>query len=223
MKRRAAAILGTAAAVLMLTGCGDKIDGEWDICDENGDKIRSIDFFEDDMEMRLDDGETGEYEMLDDSRIKLEWDDDGFDELYGGRFDYEILSKDNCEIYIEEFSELLAEKSLNEAARILRNAAVTTIVELDETGVSLNGYWIFASDEEYCMFPSDVNEESFKKRILTYFPDAKNYEYIIVIEKGSVKDIYISAKWDSSAVGKTSDSTERNGENLHEIAEELIG
>lgn len=232
MKKRFTAILGAAVLSCLLSGCSEKLDGKWDICTEKGDSLTSIRFYSDDMEMKMD-GEKGRYSILDNSRIKFKWDDDDVDEKYGGRFDYEILDKGKMEIYIEDFSEIIQNEQLEQRAKELEvtasnimKAVTSAICELDEEGIDTGGYWVYSSDEGFCMIPSSINADELNKKVKKFFSDIEKTSFILTVNRSIVKEVYVSDSWHNKCYGAYSyDAGHFSGtdKTLEDIAGNLIG
>lgn len=79
-------------------------------------------------------------------------------------------------------------------ANTLRKAAVSSLVDLDEKGQDVKGYYIISSDKSKNRSVS-IDLDEFNKKVEDYFPEVKDYEYFIVCCNGDVEYAAISDSW----------------------------
>ncbi len=224
MKKYIMAVFIAAVTAVLLTGCGENLDGRWDLCTSDGEELDIIRFDSQDGEVRLDDYE-GEYEEKDENKVKIKWDDDELDDEYGGTFSYEILNKDDSQIYIEGISEMYITKQLEALAPSLVKAGNTALMEMDMYGETISGYWVVSSDEDFCLVPGGQDKDRFISITKNFFPGISDYEFVVCIDNGIVSEAYLSTDWKERIYGgytrdKIVSSTDKS---LEDIAGEIIG
>ncbi len=224
MKKYISLFAVSVLSAAMLTGCADKLDGRWELCGSDGEKVGIIRFDSDEGEVRIGDY-IGSYED-NDSELKIEWDSDDFNEQCGGTFSYEILEKEESQLYIEGVAEAVAGQKLSQHANSLMKAANSALTEMDANGMNIFGYWVVSSDDEFCLVPGGQDSAALLKNAENYFPSMTEYEYVICIENGVASEAYIAQSWTKDICGGyTSDKGEFfiTNKNLEDIAGELIG
>ena len=84
--------------------------------------------------------------------------------------------------------------SMASKANSLSKAASSALVEMDENGEKVNGYFIISSDSsKNVAVACDVGE--FKETTEKYFGDLKDYDYFIVCRNGYAEYAAISTSW----------------------------
>ncbi len=225
MKKYIAAVFAAAVSAVLLTGCGSELDGRWNLCTSDGEELDIIRFDSEDGEVMLD-GCKGEYEELGGNEVKIEWEDDELDDAYGGTFSYEILNKEDSQIYIDGVSEMYLARALEDAVSSLMKAGNSSLVEMDEYGENISGYWVVSSDDDFCLLPGGQNCSAFLEKIEKFFPDISNYEFVISIDDGIVSEAYLSTDWNERVYGgytQSKGALSSTDSTLEDIAGELIG
>ncbi|MBP5580333.1 MAG: hypothetical protein J6X85_00815 [Ruminococcus sp.] len=86
--------------------------------------------------------------------------------------------------------------SVNSDASIFFRAANTAMVELDEEGKKVKGYYIISSDDiKNQAVPFDTGE--FREKLMRYFDKIGNYEYFIICRNGCAEYAAIAPSWDN--------------------------
>ena len=93
--------------------------------------------------------------------------------------------------------------SANTKASSVYKAVNTALVEFDEEGYNVNGFYIISSDEEYNWnVPFEEDElEDFYKKINTYYNESDKYEWFVCIERGAATYSAEAESWSSDVVG----------------------
>ncbi|MBE6861756.1 MAG: hypothetical protein E7497_02500 [Ruminococcus sp.] len=225
MKKYIMAVFTAAVSAVLLTGCADKLDGKWELCTSDGDELVKVRFDSEDGDVKLDEY-YGEYEELGGNELKIEWDDEELDDEYGGTFSYEILDKEDAQIYIDGISEMYIAKELEAEASTLMKAGNSSLVEMDVYGENIGGYWVVSSDDDFCLVPGGQDKDRFMELVESFFPDISEYEFVIAIDNGVVSETYLSTDWNERIyAGYTGNRGVISSTNktLEDIAGELIG
>lgn len=221
MKKTILTLICIAAASMALTGCTDKFEGDWTICTKDGKEVAEIEFDDDEFELK---GEDGEFEVVENGRIKLEFDDDDMDDKYGGKHDYEIIDKKNAEIYIEDISEMYASREYNTAASSIYKALNSAFVEMDENDEYVNAYGLYSPDKNYSTVEdTDLDTIKLKKKTENYFSDLDDYKFFAYIDYGCCYVVFCADDWDSEIVGTYMGDAyvDYEGMTLEEVYEEF--
>ena len=84
--------------------------------------------------------------------------------------------------------------SIRSQANVLRKAAETSMIEIDEEGSNVKGRYIISSDEkDNVAVPFDIDD--FNTRLDRYFEGAEKYKYFIVVNNGYVEYAALSESW----------------------------
>lgn len=93
--------------------------------------------------------------------------------------------------------------SANANASSVYKAANTALVEFDEEGYNIEGFYIISSDENNNWnVPNnkfDINE--FYNKLDKYYYDSDNYEWFVIIENGVATYAALSENWSTEIVG----------------------
>ncbi len=88
--------------------------------------------------------------------------------------------------------------SMNSSASSLYKAANSSIVELDEEGNKIHGYYIISSDEKKNFnIPSGFDTDEFYSKMDNFFSDNSKVEWFVVMEDSYVSYSANSENWDS--------------------------
>ncbi len=215
--------MAATAALLMLTGCTDKFDGEWSLFNEDDDEIGTLEF-NGESEVCYNGEFDGKYEILDDDVIKLEWENEILDDAIGGKYDYEILDKDNKEICLEDLEEDFedAEMELSLVAKTMYNAGNIALVEMDyeDKYIQAND-GVYSTKEKYSTLSDDPGIETFLNYSGKCFDEMDDYEYIMIIEYGVLKEVYVGIDRETPIIGSYPSETWSDGDTLNEIGEDI--
>lgn len=93
--------------------------------------------------------------------------------------------------------------SANASASSICKSANSALVELDEWGYDLRGYYIIASDSDnnYNVPTSNFDVDAFYDKVNDFFSDSDDIEWFVVIENGTATYSATSESWNSDLVG----------------------
>ena len=93
--------------------------------------------------------------------------------------------------------------SANADASSLYKAVNTALVEFDEEGYNINGYFIISSDEDNNWNLPDYNFDldDFYTRINNYYDKTSDLEWFVIVENGCATYSAASTDWSSERVG----------------------
>lgn len=92
--------------------------------------------------------------------------------------------------------------SINSTSSSIYKAANSILVEMDEDGYKLEGYYIISSDTSYNYnVPSSFDTDVFYDGIDVFFEDADNYKWFIVVENGYASYAAASEGWNARYTG----------------------
>ena len=84
--------------------------------------------------------------------------------------------------------------NIRSEANVLRKAAETSMIEIDEEGSNVKGRYIISSDKKDTVAgPFDIDD--FNARLDRYFEDTEKYKYFIVVNNGYVEYAALSESW----------------------------
>ncbi|WP_164168954.1 hypothetical protein [Ruminococcus flavefaciens] len=84
--------------------------------------------------------------------------------------------------------------NIRSEANVLRKAAETSMIEIDEEGSNVKGRYIISSDKkDNVAVPFDIDD--FNARLDRYFEDTEKYKYFIVVNNGYVEYAALSESW----------------------------
>lgn len=185
MKKILAATLLAAIAAASMTGCKDKLDGKYDLCNENGDKLATIEFEDEDFKLRTDDQKyKGDFEIIENGKIDMNFKDDDLDDNCGGKQSYKLFDKTG--IYIEDVSAEMENQLLKDYSVQLYKAINSVLVDLDELDELDTDYFLYSTNKDYISGNvSDDFAKTLDKNIKNYFDDYGKYDFIARISYGS--------------------------------------
>ena len=221
MKKIVGSAICLAASAMLLTGCGNKLDGEYTLCLDDKTEICAITFDAEDEEFTLA-RKSGDF-TIEGDEIDLDF-EDGF--RLSGTYSYKILDKDAGLIYIEDFSEAYASATMSTIASTFQKAINSAFMDLDFEGeYDLYGQGMISSDESKNVYDgSDDFVQPLYAKLDMYFSDGSNYAYFAEINEGAAMQVFCASSWDSKVVGAygyTSDASAYAGKTLQEIYDEI--
>lgn len=216
MKKIITFYLLCAMSASMLTSCGKpNLEGEWKMCNADGNELDCTVRFKDDGKIKVDD-RKGDYEVVDKDTVEIKIGSEKYE------CDFEIIDKDESLIYLGEFSDDTERKVLDSMASTLLKATNSALCDMDEEDKYYKDNAVICSDSSKNInaVPENADDDfDFAEHVKPFFNDINDYDYIIYI--GNSVCVYTALKSPSGDIVGTSSSMVFEDMTFDEVYEEF--